>query len=506
MTDVELRSPPLRVLVERGFVKDCTDLAGLDHAMSEGVVPAYVGFDLTAPSLHVGSMIPLMAMRHLRRAALVASGFPEGALGTPAERIASAGVDAVHMVLGDATTRVGDPSDKDGARPILTDEAIAANWPGIRDCIWSVVGGAIGEHFNSQWLDRLSFMDFLTGPARETSLNRMVASDVVRRRLDAERPMTLMELIYQSMQGMDFAHLANAKGIRLQLGGSDQWTNVLMGVDLARRLHGIETFGITTPLLTDATGRKMGKTAGGTTVWLHPDRTSSFDLWQFWRNVPDEKVREFLGLFTDLPMDEVRMWGDAEGSALGEAKAILATEAVAIAHGRDAAEAARSAATVSSARDPGQLDADAVAGLPAFVCPEDPDRIVVTVTELLVLSGLAKSKGDARRLAAGGAIRVNGARIEFVDVPVETRDFSEGQLVLSSGRKRHVRILATDQPPSNRPVSARVAERADASFEIIGTWTWGSHGDLEEDCLAGPMPTRGDAETRMRVIRFAEPK
>lgn len=489
----ELRSPLLRVLVERGFVKDCTDLAGLDREMAAGVVPAYVGFDLTAPSLHVGSGIPLMAARHMRRAAV------ESGLHT-----LGGAIDAVHVLFGDATTRVGDPSDKNGARPILTGEAIDANLIGIRSCIDRFVGDAMREHHNSAWLDGLSFMDFLTGPAREISLNRLVATDVVSRRLENQLPMTLMELIYQAMQAMDFAHLAKNHGVRLQIGGSDQWSNIIAGVDLARRMHDIPVFGMTMPLLTDAEGRKMGKTAGGKTIWLDPSRTSSFDLWQFWRNVPDAKVGEFLGLFTDIPMDEVRMWGASEGSAINEAKTILATEAVAIAHGREAAEGAAEAAKASSKR--GVMDdAAALASLPTVECPVNPDTTVITVAEAMVLAGVADSKAAARRLAAQGGFRINGVRIEHVDLPIEERDFSDGHMILSAGRRKHVRMTPWRLGPSLRPVSARVVEENGGTFGVIGSYDWGDDGTVEDDIARG-LPDRAAAEERLKRVRTASPR
>jgi len=491
----DLKSPLMRTLMERGFVKDCTDLVGLDREISKGfdrndpteLVRAYVGFDLTAQSLHVGSMIPLMAARHIRRAAVDAG---HHTMGTA--------VWAVTVLFGDATTRVGDPSDKNGARPILTEDAIASNLRGIRGCVDSVIGAATGEAFNSAWLGRMSFMDFLTGPAREISLNRLVKTEVVARRLENEMPMTLMELIYQAMQAMDFAHLAREKGIRLQIGGSDQWTNILAGVDLARRMDDEEIFGLTLPLLTDAEGRKMGKTAGGTTVWLDPTMTSSFDLWQFWRNVPDQKVREFLGLFTDLPMDRVHELADGD---VVEAKTVLATEAVSIAHGREVAEAAAAAARGTSSRTVA-FDVATLNGLPTVRCPVDPEVTVLTVAELTLHAGLAKSKGDARRLAAGGGLRFNGVLVEHADVKVERRDFDDGQVILSAGRKRHVRVLPTELSPSRRPASTEVVERADGGFDVMGLYRWGD--GFERDCIRSCLPDRAAADAVAARVRLME--
>ena len=412
-----LRSPLIRTLAERGFIHQATDLAGIDELAADGRLRAYIGFDLTAPSLHVGSMIQLMVLRHIRAHA-------QGGPGAKAE--------AINVIFGDATTRVGDPSDKNGARPVLTPDRIRENWAGIVRVVDRVLGHRT-DHFNSEWLDGLSFMDFLTGPAREISLNRMVATDVVSRRLDNGLPMTLMELIYQSMQAMDFAELNRRKGINVQIGGSDQWTNILAGLDLISRGGG-RAFGFTTPLMTDEQGRKMGKTADGKAVWLSPDLVSSFDLWQFWRNVPDAKVAEFLGLFTELPMDEVRRLSALGGAEVNEAKKVLATEAVAIAHGRDCAEqAARGAAEVFGGSGESRE-------MPTFALTRDQFH-GMSLADLAMASGLAESKGAARRLAAQGGLRVNGVATSDVERPA-AHMLERLPGVISSGRKKHIRIVA----------------------------------------------------------------
>lgn len=402
-------SPLLRTLVERGFVHQTTDLAGLDERLAQGPISAYIGFDLTAPSLHVGSMIQMMVLRHLK----------------------AHGHEAV-VLFGDATTRVGDPSDKNGARPILTESTIEANRVGIVKVIDKVVGHCRHVH-NADWLDGLSFMDFLTGPARITSLNRMLATDIVKRRIDANLPMTVMELCYSMMQGMDFAELARRHGVSLQIGGSDQWSNILSGLDLARQ-DGHTVFGLTTPLMTDEQGRKMGKTAEGQAVWLSPELVSSFDLWQFWRNVPDGKVAEFLGLFTELPMEEVRRLSALGGAEINEAKKVLATEAVAIAHGRDCAEqAAAAAADVFSGSGQSR-------DMPTHAVTRD-DFHSMTLADLAVALGLAESKGAARRLAAQGGLRVDGVPAASGDTPVQAA-IAALPAVLSSGKKKRVRVVA----------------------------------------------------------------
>ena len=409
MEAIEFKSPLMQTLAERGFVHQATDAQGLDARAAARPLMAYIGFDLTAPSLHVGSMIQLMVLRHLK----------------------AHGHEGV-VLFGDATTRVGDPSDKNGARPVLTAEQIETNRLGIVQVVDRIVGPCTHVH-NSDWLDGMRFMDFLQGPARRFTLNRMLTTDIVSRRLDANLPMTIMELLYSMMQGMDFAELSSKLGVCLQIGGSDQWSNILAGLDLARE-GGRDVFGLTTPLMTDEQGRKMGKTAEGKAVWLSPEIISSFDLWQFWRNVPDAKVGEFLGLFTDLPMDEVRRLSALNGAEINDAKKTLATEAVAIAHGRDCAEqAARGGDEVFEGSG---ISRD----MPSFSVTGN-DFHTMSITELMVASGLAESKAAARRLAAQGGLRIDGNAITEADAMFAALVTSL-PCVLSSGRKRHIRIVA----------------------------------------------------------------
>ena len=428
-----IESPLLTTLVERGFVKNCTDLKALDRYALDHPVSAYVGFDLTAPALHVGSMIPLMAMRHIR-AAGVALGMSKN----------GGAVDLTNIVLGDATTRVGDPTGKDAARPVIDEFTIEENRIGIVRSIDRTLGPARHLH-NSRWLDKLTFMDFLTGPARQISLNRMMSTDVVGRRIESGQPMTLMELVYQAMQGMDFAHLANHAGIRLQIGGSDQWTNILSGVDLAKRLHGIETFGLTMPLLVDASGRKIGKTSGGA-VWLDPKLTKPFDFWQFWRNTPDEKVGEFLGLFTDLPMEEVREHAALTGSAINEAKILLANEVTGLVHGEEvAADASLAAAAAHRTSSlPPADDAGALAHIPTTACPVDPSQHPVTPVLLAVHAGLCETNGEAKRLIAGGGLKIDNTVVDDPRMLIGADAFATGSIILTAGKKRHVRITAAE--------------------------------------------------------------
>lgn len=409
MDPTNLRSPLLRTLHERGFIRQATDLDGLDSLAADGRISAYIGFDLTAPSLHVGSMIQLMVLRQL-----IAHGH-----------------EAV-VLFGDGTTRIGDPSDKNGARPIITQDAIAANMQGIMTVIDRIVGPT-RQVFNSNWLDRLSFMDFLQGTAREFTLNRMLTMDFVKRRLAANQPMTIMELCYSMVQGMDFAELSRRHGVRLQIGGADQWSNIIAGMELARRTDGQDLFGLTTPLMTDEQGRKMGKTADGKAVWLSPEHLSSLDLWQFWRNVPDAKVGEFLGLFTDLPMDEVRRLSALGGAEINEAKIALANDAVRIAHGAQASSAA-SATAAEVFTGSGMSE-----GMATFEI-DAAEFATMQLTTLAVACGLTDSKAAARRLATQGGLRVNDMQVRDADGIASEIMGLPG--VMAAGKKKKVRIVS----------------------------------------------------------------
>ncbi|RMH53431.1 MAG: tyrosine--tRNA ligase, partial [Alphaproteobacteria bacterium] len=319
------RSEFLNVLLARGFVQDCTDLAALDQALSEGVVSGYIGFDCTAPSLHVGSLIQIMMLRWLQRT----------------------GHRPV-VLMGGGTTRIGDPSGKDEARQLLSDAQIAANMEGIRKVFGNYLTFGEGPTDavmanNADWLSRLNYIDFLRDYGRHFTINRMLTFDSVRLRLEREQPLTFLEFNYMLLQAYDFLELRRRLGVRLQMGGSDQWGNIVNGVELNRRVDGAQVFGLTSPLLTKADGTKMGKTAGGA-VWLNADALSPYEFWQFWRNSMDADVGRFLRLFTELPLDEIARLEALEGAELNEAKKILATEVTALAHGRAAAEAAAAAA------------------------------------------------------------------------------------------------------------------------------------------------------------------
>ena len=327
-----LRSELLRTLVERGFLHQCTDLEGLDAAAASGRVAGYIGFDATADSLHVGSLIQIMMLRHMQR--------------TGHRPI---------VLMGGGTTRVGDPSGKDKSRQLLSNEHIAANIAGIRRVFERYLD--FGDEAalmadNSEWLDALRYIPFLREYGRHFSVNRMLGFESVRQRLDREQPLSFLEFNYMVLQAYDFLELGRRHGCRLQMGGSDQWGNIVCGVELGRRVAGLELYGLTSPLLATASGAKMGKTADGA-VWLNPDRYSPYEYWQYWRNTEDADVGRFLRLFTELPLDEIARLGALEGAEINEAKAILATETTALCHGKEAAEAAKETAERTFGRSHG---------------------------------------------------------------------------------------------------------------------------------------------------------
>src|SRR4051812_33539153 len=310
------QSELLRVLDERGYVHQVTDAAALDALAATSVVPAYIGFDATAPSLHVGSMVQIMMLRRLQQA----------------------GHKPI-VLMGGGTTKVGDPSGKDESRKLLTDEAIKANIASIRRVFERFLKFGDGPTDamlvdNADWLDQLAYIPFLRDIGRHFTINRMLAFDSVKLRLDREQPLTFLEFNYMILQGYDFLELSRRAGCRLQMGGSDQWGNIVNGIELARRVDGTEVFGLTTPLITTADGAKMGKTATGA-VWLDGEHLSPYDYWQFWRNSEDGDVGRFLRLFTDLPLEEIARLESLAGAEINEAKVVLATEATAMLHGRE---------------------------------------------------------------------------------------------------------------------------------------------------------------------------
>ncbi len=410
------RSDFLRVLAERGFIHQCTDPEALDAAACEGRVVGYVGFDCTADSLHVGNLLSIMMLRWLQR--------------TGHRPIA---------LVGGGTTKVGDPSGKDESRQLLSDEEIARNKAGILHSLEKFLDFGSGEALlvdNADWLDRLLYIPFLREVGRHFTINRMLTFESVRQRLEREQPLTFLEFNYMVMQAYDFLELSRRLGCRLQMGGSDQWGNIVCGIELARRADGTQLFGLTCPLLTTASGAKMGKTAQ-CAVWLNEERLPPFEYWQFWRNTEDADVGRFLRLFTELPLEEIERLERLQGAEINEAKKILAFEATRLAHGEDAAKKAAAAA-----RQLFEGGEGSVAALPEVTVPRSRLAEGVPVVELFTLAGLAKSRGEARRLIRGGGARLDDRRITDEHLVVRMADLGDGPLKLSAGRKRHVLVRA----------------------------------------------------------------
>jgi tyrosyl-tRNA synthetase len=399
----------LRIAKERGYVHQTTDEAALDAALGKGGLVAYIGYDCTADSLHVGHLMPTMLLRLLQK--------------TGGRPIA---------LIGGGTTKVGDPSGKDEARQLLTEAVIEANKAGIRRTFEALLDFDAGAMMldNAEWLDALHYIPFLRDVGRHFSVNRMLTMDSVRLRLERDQPLSFLEFNYMLLQSYDYLELHRRHGAVLQMGGSDQWGNIVLGADLIRRMAGAEAHALTTPLLTTASGAKMGKTAAGA-VWLNPDRLSPYDYWQYWRNTEDADVGRFLALFTELPMAEVQRLGALQGAEVNEAKKVLATEATALLHGRAAAETA--AETARRAFEEGA----AAETLPAIVA-----ALPAPFIDLVVQAGLAASKGEARRLIAQNGLRLNDAVVSDVGLSVTAADLRDGAAKVSAGRKRHVLVRA----------------------------------------------------------------
>ena len=410
------RSDFVRVLSERGYIHQCTDLEALDAAAVAGPITAYIGFDATASSLHVGSLLQIMILRRLQQ--------------TGHRPI---------VLMGGGTTKVGDPSDKDKQRPLLTNEAIAANIAGIKTAFDPFLrfGEGPNDAFmvnNADWLDKLGYVEFLRDYGVHFTINRMLAFDSVKLRLEREQPLTFLEFNYMLMQATDFLELNRRHGCILQMGGSDQWGNIINGVELVRRVDAKPALGLTTPLLSTASGAKMGKTVSGA-VWLNADLLSPYDYWQFWRNTEDGDVGRFLKLFTDLPMQEIARLEALQGAEINEAKKVLANEATALLHGPEAAETA--AATAHAAFTEGRNAAD----LPTLEVERALIEAGTPLANLAVDAGLAGSRGEARRLAQGGGLRVNdtaetdgGRLITLADCD------AEGVIKLAAGKKNIVLV------------------------------------------------------------------
>ena len=412
MTDY--RSDFLSALDARGYIDHCSDPAGLDEAAASGLVTGYIGFDCTAPSLHAGSLLPIMMLRRLQQA----------------------GHKPI-VVIGGGTTRVGDPSGKDTARQLLTDAQIDANIKGIRQVFdrFLTFGDGPSDALmvnNRDWLDGLNYIDFLRDYGRHFSINRMLSFDSVKLRLEREQPLSFLEFNYMILQAYDFVELNRRHGCTLQMGGTDQWGNIVNGIELGRRVEGAHLHGLTTALLTTASGAKMGKTAAGA-VWLDADMLAPFDYWQYWRNAADADVGRFLRLFTELPLDEIARLEKLDGQDLNEAKKILATEATALAHGRAIAETATEAARATF--EQGGLSAD----LPSVTIETSALDAGLGVLSAFVVAGLCTSNGEARRQIKSGGVRVNDTAVTDERAILTQADLSsDGTIKLSLGKKRHV--------------------------------------------------------------------
>jgi tyrosyl-tRNA synthetase len=412
------KSDALRVLQERGYIHQVTDAEALDAAFRSGVVTAYVGYDCTADSLHIGSLISIMMLRWLQK-----TGHRPVAL------------------MGGGTTKVGDPTDKDQQRPLLTDAVINANLASIKGVFQKFLSFGDGPTDavmvnNADWLEKLGYVDFLREYGVHFTINRMLTFDSVKLRLEREQPLSFLEFNYMLMQATDFRELHRRLGCTLQMGGSDQWGNIVNGVELVRRMDQAQAFGLTTPLLTTASGEKMGKTVGGA-VWLNADRLSPYDYWQMWRNTEDADVGRFLKLFTELSLDEIAKLAALAGSEINEAKKVLANEATTLLHGREAADAA--AAASKAAFEEGRLSDD----LPTVEVARARFEEGLPLAALAADAGLATSRSEARRLAQGGGLRVNDVAITDGQHALTLADLNaDGVVKLAAGRKKIVLVKA----------------------------------------------------------------
>lgn len=408
------KSDFLRVLHERGFVHQISDPEGLDALALKGPITGYVGYDATATSIHIGNLITVTMLYWLQET----------------------GHKAISL-MGGGTSMVGDPSFRDDQRQLLTTDQIQTNIDGIQRVFGNILnyGGSNPAIMvnNADWLLKLNYLEFLRDVGRHFSVNRMLSFDSVKLRLEREQSLSFLEFNYMIMQGYDFTELNRNHGAVLQMGGSDQWGNIINGVDLSHRMGGPQLYALTTPLLTKSSGEKMGKSASGA-VWLNGDLFSPYDFWQYWRNTEDADVGRFLKIFTRLPLDEIARLAALGGSEINEAKKVLATEATAIVHGREAAD--RSAETARIAFEEGALASD----LPTIEVPASELNAGIGVLSLLVRAGLASSNGEARRHIQGGGVRLNDAAVEDERRSVGEADLAEGVAKLSVGRKKHVLV------------------------------------------------------------------
>ena len=408
------KSEFINVMMSRGFLADCTDYQGLDEALSKGVVPAYIGFDATAKSLHVGSLIQIMMLRWLQK--------------TGHKPI---------TLMGGGTTKVGDPSFRADERPLLGPEQIDANIAGIKQVFAAYLtyddsdNGAMMIN-NAEWLDGLNYLDFLRDIGRHFSINRMLSFESVKSRLDREQSLSFLEFNYMILQAYDFLELNRRYGCLLQMGGSDQWGNIVNGIDLTRRVLDQEIYGLTSPLLTTSDGKKMGKSQAGA-VWLNADMCSPYEFWQFWRNTTDADTGRFLKLYTELPIDECDRLGALEGSEINAAKMILANEVTTLLHGAEAAQAAE--ATSREVFEKGGVGDD----LPTLTLSVDEVGDGISIVQLIVKSGLAKSGKEAKRLIAENGAKLNDEALTNAGLIIDANALTQ-PIKLSAGKKRHALV------------------------------------------------------------------
>jgi tyrosyl-tRNA synthetase len=413
----EVRSEFLLTVQDRGYFHQATDLKALDVLALEGGLAGYIGFDATAPSLHVGSLVQIMLLRWMQKCGLKPI-----------------------VLMGGGTSKVGDPSGKDEQRKLLTADDIAANITGIKDVFEKFLTFGDGPTDavmvnNSDWLDQLQYINFLRDFGRHFSVNRMLTFDSVKLRLEREQPLSFLEFNYMVLQSYDFLELSRRHNCRLQLGGSDQWGNIVSGIELGRRVDATQLFGLTSPLLTTASGAKMGKTASGA-VWLNDDKLSAYDYWQYWRNTEDADVGRFLRLFTELPLNEITKLESLDGAEINDAKVILANAATVMCHGSDAADAAAETARQTF------VEGGAGEDLPRIKIASTRLNDGVPFYELLKESGLVKSNGEARRLIKGGGGRLNDNVMSEEHASVTLSNLNDdGVIKLSAGRKRHVLVI-----------------------------------------------------------------
>jgi len=411
-----LKSDFLQILTERDFIHQATDLEALDAQMAKGPISAYIGFDCTARSLHVGSLVQIMMLRWLQKCG-----------------------HRPIVLMGGGTSKIGDPSGRDESRQLMTNDIISDNMVGIRTIFDQLLTFGDDETDaimvnNSDWLDDLGYISFLREVGPHFTINRMMTFDSVKLRLEREQPLTFLEFNYMILQAYDFMELGKRYDCLLQMGGSDQWGNIVNGMELARRINSQQLYGLTTPLITTADGKKMGKSAAGA-VWLNEDHLPAYDYWQFWRNTQDADVGKFLRLFTELPLDEIKRLEKLDGAEINEAKIILANETTALCRGLDAAKAAEATAKETFEKK------GAGADLPSVKIASSELDAGINVIDLFLQAGLGASKGEVRRLIKQGGAKLNDTKIDGEDVAVSLADVTEGHIKLSAGKKRHALIL-----------------------------------------------------------------